>query len=477
MKAVFYTGDPGSWLPKSAEAPWGLLPVANRPLLEYWVEFALALGVEEVRLLLGEGAYEVERMAGEGAQWGVSIVYAFVRPGHGPEEYLRRKRAEWGEGLLYFGGGDFPRRLGEEALRGPEPGEWCRWGEGAFPDGFLCTDAAGCAFVLEGEGAAPPRVEPASLGWTPEPLREAAAYFRLNMELAAGEIRRYVTPGYGFSDESHIGYNVLTPPSCTLRPPVLIGNDVRLRPLSEVGPRAVVGNHVVVDGQTVVRNCVVLDGTYVGQHLELDGKIVCGGTMVDPESGEALELEDPLLLDGRRRYWRLGDALQILAGKGVALGFWLAGLPVFVLGYGWIRLRGDGRFRRVEVPDRLDRSLSLPVFRAARRSMAVRGFEALSLDRWPAVGRVLRDRLYLCGHLPIDPVREPGGREDLADYLPAAFSEELRMEDPSPQQRAVIRRWAAHHRSPLGDLRTLTGVWVGRLLSFFTSNPGSVDHA
>jgi hypothetical protein len=90
---------------------------------------------------------------------------------------------------------------------------------------------------------------------------------------------------------------------------------------------------------------------------------------------------------------------------------------------------------------------------------------------------VVRDRLYLCGHEPVDPEREPGAREEMVDYLPAAFSDELLMMEPTAPQREVARRWAVYNRSPLGDLQTLCRVLAGRFFVFLSSDTGSGPHA
>ena len=54
MIAVINTAARCSWSAQLGAAHWPLLPVANRPLLDYWLESCAELGVDKVHIVLGE---------------------------------------------------------------------------------------------------------------------------------------------------------------------------------------------------------------------------------------------------------------------------------------------------------------------------------------------------------------------------------------------------------------------------------------
>ena len=89
MKAVFYTADALSWAKDLGDTPWPLLPVANRPLLDYWLEICVEAGIRQVQVILGEGAERVEGYAGSGMRWGLDIQYSFARASEQPLDYLK----------------------------------------------------------------------------------------------------------------------------------------------------------------------------------------------------------------------------------------------------------------------------------------------------------------------------------------------------------------------------------------------------
>jgi len=475
MKAILHTGTTLDWVPEQDRRPWALLPVGNRPVLEYWLEACAALGIREVRIVLGEGADLIEAYAGEGEKWGLSISYSFQRPGENPDSFVRRSPEQWrGDGLLYLRAPAFPLRGGEAVsplLSGTQVLELA-----GTPIGFITSDPARLDAFLD-EGVLP-AAENAHCGFTAGPLSTAKEYFDLNMAMVRGDIRRYLAPGYSLQEGSYVGFNVLIPPSCHLNPPLMIGNHCRLRPLTVLGPHAVIGNQVVVDTQTELADCVVLDGTYLGKNLEFRGKILAGRHLIDPESGLALELEDPLLLGQVGTIDQLRESLHALAGKLPALLLFIAQAPLFLPGYLLLRLSGGGAFQNREVLDRSGRPLRIPAFAGKPGSLLAGFFRALSLDRWPLIPFAILGPLALCGHLPLPREQSERLRKSLPRLVPGVYADELLLPEPVPPLiLEVYARNYLHTRSLFGDLSLLCRVLLRRLLCNAPSEPrGDPEH-
>ncbi len=470
MKAILHTGGTLEWLPADTGCTWPLLPVGNRPLIEYWIECCIANNIRDVRIILADDAHAIESFCGDGSRWGITIEYSFVREGTPPDAYPRRSPSRWEDGLLYLRGPLFPRRDGSE-LRPIAENESFALG----PDAFLCRDPERLRVFLDG-GDFPGDSLPFPPGLRPQSLASAKDYFDLNMDLVGGEITRYLQPGYSLLDDSFVGYNVVLPPSCQTTTPLMIGNDCRLRPLCAVGPSAVIGNNVVIDSQAELSTCVVLDGTYIGRNLELRGKIVGRNVIIDPETGVSLSLEDPILLGRTGTPPLLQNGMRVLFGSLAALALALFQAPLFVILFLLILVGKRGSFRFRNVLDRQDRPLRLPEFHGKEGCALASLFQALSLDRWPSLGLVLLQRLHLVGHLPIDPQREPTLRSQLPASAPAVFSEELLNTTPaSASFRPIYALHYLHTRSLIGDLRSLGRTLLRRLLQRCAQEPTAHD--
>jgi len=87
---------------------------------------------------------------------------------------------------------------------------------------------------------------------------------------------------------------------------------------------------VVIDRGARLRNCLVLDGTYIGENLDLENAIVAGPLLARADTGIVTEVGDPFLLasmQGRKtpawrrsvtrwlEGWRLGLAKHSAAGS------------------------------------------------------------------------------------------------------------------------------------------------------------------
>ncbi|MCO8267470.1 glucose-1-phosphate thymidylyltransferase [Haloferax sp. AB510] len=77
MKGVLLSGGTGSRLrPITHTGPKQLVPVANKPVLEYAVEDLKEAGITEIGVILGhKGREEIQDLLGDGSDYGVEITY------------------------------------------------------------------------------------------------------------------------------------------------------------------------------------------------------------------------------------------------------------------------------------------------------------------------------------------------------------------------------------------------------------------
>ena len=77
MKGVLLSGGTGSRLrPITHTGPKQLVPIANKPVLEYAIEDFKEAGITEIGLILGhKGRDEIQGLLGDGSNYGVEITY------------------------------------------------------------------------------------------------------------------------------------------------------------------------------------------------------------------------------------------------------------------------------------------------------------------------------------------------------------------------------------------------------------------
>ena len=77
MKGVLLSGGTGSRLrPITHTGPKQLVPVANKPVLEYAIEDLKEAGITEIGVILGnKGRDEIQELLGDGSEYGVDITY------------------------------------------------------------------------------------------------------------------------------------------------------------------------------------------------------------------------------------------------------------------------------------------------------------------------------------------------------------------------------------------------------------------
>ncbi|MBI9086097.1 MAG: NDP-sugar synthase [Desulfobacterales bacterium] len=435
-----------------------LASVCNKPLLEYLLDFAILCGSRHVRLATDMPLAEVEAVFGNGGRWGVELTYAPVRETDDlAAALLKNSRYCAGSRLLVMQGCFF--------LHYDQNKDYASFMQTAAP-GKLLTCATGRILIQDQvpQPSLPMDVPPPPLALTP--IRSAGDLYRLSMRVLDRDAHLYVLPGYNNETDVYIGRNVMIARSARIEPPVMIGDNVQIHKNAVVGPNAVIGRNVIIDAHSRVQHSVILDKTYVGEHLVLDRKLAGGCRLVDPGKGTMVQLEDAHLLStvqplsrGRNWFQRLGHGLL------AALLWVVLAMPYAALSF---ILKRQGRWRRSEETywaDHNGRTIRLAGVSFNPSGLCGRIAASLALDRYPLLGRVMRGDLALIGTRLL-PATETNRAILAADnsYYPGLFSYAEAEPWPVPESdQDIVNRYHLAHRNLWYDWGMMVKILFNKL--------------
>jgi hypothetical protein len=462
MIAVINTATDCTWAEGLGEIPWVLLPVANRPMLDYWLETCMEFGVRAVHVILGDEAKQIEDYIGTGARWNVVVEYVFPRKTETSVDYVKSISDYCKKGLLYFGGAFFLRRRQGFRTDRLQHLQTCSHELDSEPYFIFGKNGEELTGLLD--GCTEPNRGLEAIHVQPYVMRSINDYFELNMKMVKLEFSRYVTAGFSSKDGSSMGCNVRTPPSSHLQAPILVGDDCRFGAMTTIGPHAVIGNHVIVDAYSELADCLILCDTYIGRNLEIRNKIVSGNRVIDPTDGTTIQIDDSWLIARNRPDLRTEDIVRYIILWCVAFVIAVIQVIPFLLFMPLIRLTGIADFRKRQYHDPYTGYISLPDFgkRKDRKSILYRIFRSLSLDRFPRILLVLRGRMFLCGQPPMRHPEDDGIIKQLKHYYPGVFCYQ---DYNSDSDRLVDSLWYAHIRSLYEDVKILIKALLSRFLT------------
>ncbi len=262
-----------------------MVPICNKPLLEYWVDFSVLNRCGSIRVILESSSKEFDDYFGNGERWGIDISYSEIPLGKGIDEIIR-ENSEWcSDTPLIIMDGLFFIHYNQSDFK-------VEWSESSDAGLLLSCNTGSLLMAQNVQGLKNISRAPSGFLFSLSEFEGVDDLLRISMEVLAAEQDHYVLPGYRENNSSMFGKNISLGTGVDIRPPVIIGNDVKIRDNVIIGPRAVIGNNVIVDQDACVKDSVLMPNTYTGQGLQVERKLVNGNRVFSPSLGTHLEVND-----------------------------------------------------------------------------------------------------------------------------------------------------------------------------------------
>ena len=415
LKALLFCPVRGNaWMKRYfRDYPIYLLPFANKPAIEFALDYCFLCGIRDVRIVTDDDSLQLRSRYRDGQKCGLNLSYAGTPPGTSLRDVVARNMAFCrGSDLLVFSG-----------LFLPDYDKRATITLEIAPDGVRGCSSGATAWYLVGRDrlADLPRELDSFRDSDPvsgSPVNDVDDYFKLNMQLCGGDVDRYNLPGFSEGKDSFVGRDVTIASSARVKPPVILGNNIVFGRGTFAGPGVVVGDNCLVDDGTVIRHSVVLGNTYIGRNLEIDGKICFGSRIIDPETRVVLDTGNRTIVSEieHPESRRCPAYQQFIA----MLLFFLQSVP-YILLRPFLELHDS--LAECIISGGRRKSFRLHRYALPAGSPASRLFRMFTLDKYHMLPQAVAGKLRLVGNALLEAnERNEAVVRELPGYAPGVFS-------------------------------------------------------
>ena len=334
MKAVIMAGGEGTRLrPLTSNQPKPMMPIANRPMMEHVIELLKRHGFDEIVVTVAFQANAIRTYFGNGAEFGVHMVYATEETPLGTAGSVRNAMEELDEPFLVISGDvltdmdlgsivDFHQNrkamatIGLKSMENPlEFGIVITRDDGSI-ERFLEKPSWGQVFsdtintgvyVLEpsifdyidaeksvdfSSDVFPRMLDDgmAMFGFVGDGYWEDVgtldAYIKVHQDVLDSQVGIEIS-GFQVGEGIWLGEGSEVDPAAIIDGPAIIGDYCRVEAGARLGEYTVLGSNVRVGADAFLERSVVHDNVYLGQGVRLRGAVV--GRSSDLRRGARLE--------------------------------------------------------------------------------------------------------------------------------------------------------------------------------------------
>jgi NDP-sugar pyrophosphorylase family protein len=475
MRTLVFVDRPGADLsPLDQQYAPGMLPLGDRPLVEYRLAEVIEAGITECIFVLAGHADKLEALLGDGERWGARFRYALSRGSEAPSKVWPRIRIGDDQPLL---------ALRADLLVGPSVARFLDAAQGlpgAVVAGSTADPRASLVLLRAGHPDAGPLLD--ALCWSEPAAAEAVArvplgevainpiasladYHRANRDLVAGRLPGLSVSGREVALGLTAGRRAAVAARSLRQGQAYVGENSRVAADAELLGEVVIARDVVVDRGATIADSVILPHSYIGELVEVSNAIVAHDVLIRVDTGAVLKVADAFLL-GRLGGGASPAAEPRLRDRAVGVLLSLLSLPLWPLALAAAALaRGQGSLlhREMLIGNRLKGTSAGGD--AGRAFVAWRfATDIPVLATLPRVLALVSGDLRLVGVAPLTPAQAEARTEEwqrVRDQAPVGLIGPTQLTLPADapvEERLMSDAFYAGQRTALGDLRWL---WAG----------------
>jgi hypothetical protein len=303
MQAVIFADRQGLELAPLCEIGCpALLPVANKPVLQYTIEDIAAAGIDEILLVVSDDADRIEKHFATGSMWGVKIRYLLSR-GEEPAEHLLWRHSSLLKLPFIAARGDMLRSASCKAFM-----EACTAYAAAVVNAHIDLRSAGLCLVREWPAQLPAVAWPQRLTTSEltsaielqtdvfSPLVSLNDFHSVSLDIVRNPPMNLVQPGHYLKAGLRVERLSQIHPVSHMTGNVVVGENTSVHPSARLTGPSIIGHNCYLDRGVEISNSVVMSGTYVGENLHVENAIVAGSTLIRVDRGTRISIPDPMLL-------------------------------------------------------------------------------------------------------------------------------------------------------------------------------------
>ena len=465
MKALIYCKpDNTDWVGEffPGESPY-TLKIANKPLLEYYIEFCTMIGVKQIRIVTVDDDGAINRHLGDGSSFGVEITYNLSKSTDSlAAVFFKNKKFCDSSDLVVFDGFGF---INYDKAR-PDYPDFTGSDTGYLQDGEFRI------FSLNNKDT------DGRIDWdnieelldsnlTISKLDTIKGFFDLSINISTQRSQNFVLLGYSSEKDVFIGQNVAIAKSSRVDKPVMIGNNVQLRNSCSIGVKTIIGDNIIIDSDATVTASIIYGNSYIGPGVEMVNKIVYKNFLISPDTGDRLEIVDSFLTS------KLAEKSSTVAFRKLfhyiltTVLIIVYCVPYYVF-WPFVNASSSNFVRKSFIITSNFRTIRL--LEIVKDGFILNLFMKFSLDKFPLLIEAFKGNIYLTGNTIYED--EESNRsfvESLQFYRPGIFSYSESIASKYDIDQAKINdSFYSYHRTLLMDVKILFGAIFNRL--FYRNN-------
>ncbi len=318
MQAIILTAGEGARLGSwTANRPKGMIPIGNRPILEYLVRGIVGAGIKEINMVVGYGKNSVMSYFGDGSEFGAKINYSLQNKRTGTLAAMEIGMEGIEDEFILVPGDNYVsndsfvtlRNCKGPALLSGKADRWSKWGEIELERGkpkitFDSPDAYGrihftgitklnldlAKELIDAAGKHIGESLQAILKNHDFEVLESSNWHNIvypwdlisgnrmslndNRLYRSGKIEKNVI----IKGDVSIGKGTVIRSGTYLTGPISIGEGCDIGPNSVIGPSVSLGDNVIVESFTEISDTVVMKNCELGSYSSLKGTVIGDNT-------------------------------------------------------------------------------------------------------------------------------------------------------------------------------------------------------